>query len=253
MQLSPALAVADALVHVAVVGPHDLLVVGVARREDALTVVVDREPVNAAGDKQPQQSRQDSRHVHQVEDGVGDQHIGQLPVRGLQVTAELSVHQPHPQITDLEAIWQQVAAHTPRGRPVAQPQARAIQQLPICIQEDVLAGADNSPVQQTGHHRPEAGADLQYPRRTDGHQAAQLGEHLPVERPVVHGRLRVQVARIAGRHRHVIEAGHRFSATIAYLRTRRLPSQSAHSRCEVIRSAVARVPICSAIWSASAR
>ena len=64
----------------------------VAGREDALAVVVDREPVDAAGDKQPQQSGQDGRHVHQVQDGVGDQHIGQLPVSGLQVTAELGVH-----------------------------------------------------------------------------------------------------------------------------------------------------------------
>jgi hypothetical protein len=32
--------------------------------EDGLAVVVDREPVDAAGDKQPQQSGQDGLHVH---------------------------------------------------------------------------------------------------------------------------------------------------------------------------------------------
>jgi hypothetical protein len=239
--------VADALVHVAVVGPHDLVVVRVARREDALAVVVDREPVDAAGDKQPQQSGQDGRHVHQVQDGVGDKHIGQFPVSGPQVTAELGVHQANPQITHLQAIREQVTAYTPRGRPIAQPPARAIQQLPVRIQQDVLAGADDSPVHQTGHHRPQAGADLQHARRAPGHQAAQLGQHMPVERPVIHGRLRGQVAGIAGGHRGFIEARHCLSATIANLRTRPLPSQSLHSRCEVIRSAVARVPIWSAI------
>src|SRR5207248_5022219 len=53
-------AVANALIHVAVVGLHDLVVIGVARHEDALAVVVDLEPVDAAGDQQPQQSWQDS-------------------------------------------------------------------------------------------------------------------------------------------------------------------------------------------------
>ena len=200
-----------------------------ARLEDGLAVVVDREPVDAAGDKQPQQSGQDGPHVHQVKDGVGDQHIGQFPVSGLQVTAELGVHQAHPQITHLQAIRQQVTAHTLRGRPIAQPLARAIQQLPIRIQQDVLAGANDSPVQQTGHHRPQAGADLQHPRRTRGHQAAQLGQHLPVERPVIHGRFRGQVAGIPRGRRRSIEAGHCFSPTIANLRTRPLPSQSLHS------------------------
>src|SRR5262249_7970002 len=42
-------AVAKALIHVAVVGPHDPVVVRVAGREDALAVVIDREPVDAAG------------------------------------------------------------------------------------------------------------------------------------------------------------------------------------------------------------
>ena len=109
---------------------------------------------------------------------------------GLQVPAELGVHQAHPQITHLQPIRPQVAAQSPRGRPIAQPPARMIQQLPIRIQQDVLAGADHAPVHQTGHHRPQAGADLQHPRRTRGHEAAQLGQHMPVERPVVHGRLR---------------------------------------------------------------
>ncbi len=179
------------------VGPHDPVVVWVAGREDALAVVVDCEPVDAAGDKQPQQSGQDGRHVDQVQDGVGDQHIGQLSVSGLQVIAELGVHQAHPQITHLQAIRQQVAAHPPRVRPIAQPPARAIQQLPICIQQDVLAGSEDSPVQQPGHHRPQARADLQHAGRTRGHQAAQLGSHLLVERPVIHGRFRGQVAGIA--------------------------------------------------------
>jgi len=110
-----------------VVGPHDLVVVGVAGLEDALAVVIDREPVDAAGDQQPQQSGQDGRHVHQVQDGVGDQHIGRRPMSGLQVTAELGVHQAHPQITHLQPIRQQVATQAPRGRPVAQPPARIIQ------------------------------------------------------------------------------------------------------------------------------
>ena len=65
------------------------------------------------------------------------------------------------------------------------------------------------------------GADLQHARRARGHEAAQLGQHMPVKRPVIHGRLRGQVA-------GVVE-GHRFSATIANLRTRPLPSQSLHS------------------------
>ena len=99
-------AVANALIHVAVVGLHDLVVVGVAGREHALAVVVDREPVDAARDKQPQQSGQDGRHVHQVQDGVGDQHIGPRPASGLQVTAELGMHQAHPQITHLQPIRQ---------------------------------------------------------------------------------------------------------------------------------------------------
>src|SRR5690348_11681942 len=97
-------AVADALIHVAVVGPQDLVVVGVAGREDALAVVIDREPVDAAGDQQPQQSGQDGRHVHQVQYGVGDQHIGWPPMSGLQVPTELGVLQAHPQITDLQSI-----------------------------------------------------------------------------------------------------------------------------------------------------
>jgi len=162
-------AVTDALVHVAVVGPHDMVVIGMAGLEDALAVIVDREPVDAARGKQAQQSGQDGWHVHQIQDGVGDQHVGHVAVTGLQVIAELSVYKAHPQITHLQAIRQQFAVHTPGGRPIAQPSARTIQQRPIRIQQDVLAGADDSPVQQTGHHRPEAGADLQHPRCTRGH------------------------------------------------------------------------------------
>jgi hypothetical protein len=191
---------AKALIHVAVVGVHDLVVVGMAGREDALAVVIDREPVDAAGDQQPQQSGQDGRHVHQVQDGVGDQHIGQRPVSGLHVPAELGVHQAHPQITYLQPIRQQVAAQAPRGRPIAQPPARTIQQLPIRIQQEVLAGADHAPVHQTGHHRPQAGADLKHLRRTRGHEAAQLGQHMPVKRSVIDGRLRGQVAGIVEGH-----------------------------------------------------
>ena len=228
-------AVANALIHVAVVGLHDLVVVGVAGREDALAVVIDREPVDAAGDQQPQQSGQDGRHVHQVQYGVGDQHIGRRPLRplspvsGLQVPAELGVLQAHPQITHLQPIRPQVAAQAPRGRPIAQPPARIIQQRPIRIQQDVLAGAEHAPVHQTGHHRSQAGANLQHPRRARGHETAQLGQHMPVKRPVIHGRLRGQVAGIAGGHRGFIEASQCFSATIANLRTRPLPSQSLHS------------------------
>ena len=85
-------AVADALVHVAVVRPHDLIIERVARLEDGLAVVIDREPVDPAGDQQPQQSGQDGRHVHQVQHGVGDQHVGRRPSSGLQVPAELGVH-----------------------------------------------------------------------------------------------------------------------------------------------------------------
>jgi len=112
-------AVSEALIHIAVVGLHDLVIVGVARREDTLAVVVDREPVDAAGDQQPQQPGQDGRHVHQVQDGVGDQHIGRRPMRGLQVTAELGMHQAHAEITHPQPIRQQVAAQAPRGRPIA--------------------------------------------------------------------------------------------------------------------------------------
>ena len=101
------------------VGLHDLVVVGVAGREDALAVVVDREPVDPAGEEQPQQPGQDGRHVHQVQDGVGDEHIGRRPRSGLQVTAELGVHQAHPQITHPQPVRQQVAAQAPRGRPIA--------------------------------------------------------------------------------------------------------------------------------------
>jgi len=111
-------AVAKALIHVAVVGLHDLVVVGVAGREDGLAVVVDREPVDAARDEQPQQSGQDGRHVHQVKDGVGDEHIGRRPISGLQVTAELGVHQAHPEITHPQPIRQRVTAQAPRGRPI---------------------------------------------------------------------------------------------------------------------------------------
>jgi len=111
-------AVANALIHVAVVGLHDLVVEGVAGRENGLGVVVDREPVNAAWDKQPQQSRQDGRNVHKVQDGVGDEHIGRRPMSGLQVETELGVHQAHPEIAHLQPIRQHVTAQAPRGRPI---------------------------------------------------------------------------------------------------------------------------------------
>jgi hypothetical protein len=150
-------------------------------------------------------------------------------VSGLQVPAELGVLQAHPQTTRLQPIRPQVAAQAPRGRPIAQPPARIIQQRPIGIQQDVLAGADHAPVDQTGHHCPQAGADLQHLRRTHGHEAAQLGQHMSAKRPVIHGSLRGQEAGIAGGHRGFIEASHCFSATITNLRTRPLPSQSLHS------------------------
>jgi len=153
-------AVALALIHVAVVGQHDLVVEGVGGLEDGLAVVIDGEPVHAAGDEQPQQSGQGARHVHQVQDSVGDQHIGPRPVIGLHVLAELRVYQAHPQITHLQSIRQQFGAKAPRGRPIAQPLARTIQQLPVRIQQDVLPGFDHAPVHQAGHHRPQAGADL---------------------------------------------------------------------------------------------
>ena len=169
-------AVADALIHVAVVGPHDLAVAGVAGREDALAVVVDREPVDAARDEQPQQSGQDGRHVHQVQDGAGDEHISRRAVRaGRQVTAEFGVHEAHPEITYQQPVRQRVTAHAPGGRPVAQPPAGTVQQLRVRIQQDVLTGGDRGPVHQAGHHRPQAGADLKHPRRTRGHEAAQPG------------------------------------------------------------------------------
>ncbi len=60
--------------------------------------------------KQPQQSGQDGGHVHQVQDGVGDQDIGRRLMSGLQVTAELGVHQAHPEITYPQPIRQQVTA-----------------------------------------------------------------------------------------------------------------------------------------------
>jgi len=112
-------AVANALIHVAVVGLHDQAVVRVAGREDALAVVVDREPVDAAGDQQPQQSGQDGRHVHQVQNGVGNQHIDRRPMSGFQVAAELGVHEAHPEVTHPQPIGQQLAAQPSRGCPIA--------------------------------------------------------------------------------------------------------------------------------------
>ena len=85
------------------------------------------------------------------------------------------MQQAHPEITHPQPIRQRVTAQAPGGRPIAQPPARTVQQLPIRIEQDVLAGDHRSPVRQPGHHRPQAGADLQYPRRTRGRQAAQLG------------------------------------------------------------------------------
>jgi hypothetical protein len=47
--------------------------------EDALAVEVDREPVDATRDQQPEEAGQDGRHVHEIQERVGDQQVGRSP------------------------------------------------------------------------------------------------------------------------------------------------------------------------------
>jgi peptidoglycan/LPS O-acetylase OafA/YrhL len=90
---------ADTVVHGAVVGAQDVVVGRMLGLEDALAVEVDREPVGATRDQQPQQARQDGRHVHEVQERVGDQQVGLLPVTGRQVACELRLHEADPHVT----------------------------------------------------------------------------------------------------------------------------------------------------------
>jgi peptidoglycan/LPS O-acetylase OafA/YrhL len=183
-------AVADALVHGAVIGPQDLVVVGVVGLEDAVAVEVDREPVRAARGQQPEQPRQDGRHVHEIQERVGDQQVGRLPGTVFEVVAELGLHESHPQVTHAQPVRQRVGAQPAGTGPVAEPGPGIPQQPGVDVQQGVLAGGDDLPVQQAGDHRAEAGPDLQDPRRARRQQAAQLREHVPVEGPVVHRLLR---------------------------------------------------------------
>ncbi len=126
----------------------------------------------------------------------------------------------------------------------AQGSASVREQGVIGIHDGVGAAADDVPVEQPADHGSGAATDLDDVRASWWQCGANMLQHVSVERPIIDGALRREIARIIERHG--------FHATISRSRTRPLASHATHNRWAAISSSNARRPTDSAMRSASA-